>query len=110
MLYPIFYDYIRNSDNKALNSLSYTNVNVKSFAKIPIKNGFYYNTVSYVGSDEDAPYTTSDSWWWNVISFGYVSRFTQIAFCPFRQCEKIFIRHMHDTSWNGWFEIEGIKL
>ena len=73
-----------------------------SFAQLPINKGFA--TVVYVGVDNDAPITTSEPWWWNVIQFGASSRLTQIAFSPFRDRNYVWIRNKHDNGWYGWYK------
>lgn len=79
-----------------------------SFASLPNEHGIYM--VSYSKADPDAPIKTSEAWWWNVIQIGILTRYTQIATCPFRYRECIFIRHRHDNNWTEWVQFLGTAM
>ena len=96
-----------NNDVKNINHLSAEYTGRSSFSEIPNKVGFYFYLVSYTGVDPDAPDKSNDAWWWNVITFGEANRLSEIALCPYRYLNSIFIRHKHDNEWTNWYKIEG---
>jgi len=91
-------------------SVPYTSrgIFVNSFSEIPTEEGFY--TVTYSGTDVNAPLQTSWPWWWNVIQIGMSTRLTQIAFCPYRERDCAFMRVKHDDTWYGWFKFQGTAV
>lgn len=74
-----------------------------NFSQIPNDDNIRFCCVTYQGTDSDAPDTNDGPWWWNVIQFGNPLRLIQIAWCPYRNRDKLYMRQRHDTNWHGWY-------
>ena len=59
------------------------------------------------GSDPNAPITTWEYYWWNVITIGVGSRLTQIAcqaYIGYASTSSLYVRSFHDTQWSAWVQ------
>lgn len=72
--------------------------------------GFRFDTVSLTpeASDPNAPITTANYYWWNVITYGAASRKTQIAIQAYNKgfstAGYMYVRTYHDETWSAWFQ------
>lgn len=82
-----------------------------SFTRYPsdFLEGNVFNMRCVMGAGADITYfPTSNSIWYNVITFGSNTRCTQIAVCGylgFSESQKIYMRNQHDNNVSAWISI-----
>jgi hypothetical protein len=95
-------------DIKSIITSTYT-----SFANLQTSvlgfNGLRVDCVSLTPSatDSNSPIATANYYWWNVITFGYNSRQTQIAiqaYIGFTYTNALYVRSYHDNRWSSWVQ------
>ena len=71
-------------------------------------DGLRVDCVDILGrSDPNAPITTWDYYWWNVITIGVSTRLTQIAFqayIGYAYTNSLYVRSFHDNRWSEWVQ------
>ena len=72
-------------------------------------NGLRFDCVSLTlaSGDPNAPITTAEYYWWNVITYGVSTRQCQIAtqaFIGYSYTGALYVRSYHDNRWSAWYQ------
>lgn len=102
----IFYKHIR-SNLTDVNKRCISLQQYQKFADVDILNGVHFYSVTYTGTDPNAPNQENTDWWWNCIDFGITNRLTRIAIQAFKRTAQcvIYVRCLHDDGWSNWYQV-----
>ena len=72
-------------------------------------SGLRFDCVSltFASGDPNAPITTPEYYWWNVITYGIPTRQCQIAtqaFIGYSYTGAMYVRSYHDNRWSAWYQ------